>query len=618
MTPSRSYGEKLQKLDLHRFNKQITDLFGRHARLDSLLPDFLYLTVSLVNGGAASFESIRDGQLATDRNLISTQAAGWCPDLPAALRQASGQAVDAGRLVVQVLPAQPQISLISVPLLDVNRPAAQAFTVALAIDGQPPEVFLLILQFLAGCYGLWREKQLGMGASPQTDRDGSTLSSDLVQILLSEADRDLACKQLLGQVKIFFGAQASALVRLNNGSVTGRIHFSEASDLKQNSTLARSLRQIAEECGMHGRPLAHAIHAGDDQLLPSLIMRELVIELQAAGGALCIPVRDRSRMVVAALILTWQTPAPQAVQLLAEFCQCEPIVAGLLHRNRPLSLMAPLTQLRQCLGQGKRGLVAAIIGLILAGLLLAMPVNFQVRGESVLEPQEVRFVTAQFDATLKEVYVRPGTTVAKGMVLALLDEREIELEISSLLAEIHKARKLEDIHLASGSAALAQMAALERESLERKLQLQQDRLSRLSITSPVAGIVIQGDLERLSGSPVGKGQQLFELAPLARLVAQADIAETDIPYVNRGQQTRLQLDAMPGADIESQVDLVYPQAEIREGKNVFLVEAPVSNKDGQLRPGMRGSLVVEVGKKPLIFRLLRTPWLYLQKVLLCE
>jgi len=618
MTPLRPHGEKLQKLDLHRFNQQITDLFGKHARIESLLPDFLYLTVSLVNGGAASFESIRDGQLVTDRNLISTQAASWCPDLPAALRQASGQAVDAGRLVVQVLPAQPQISLISVPLLVADQPAAQAFTVALAIDGQPPEVFLLILQFLAGCYGLWRQKQLGMGAPQQTDRVGSTLSSDLVQILLSEDERDLACEQLLDQIKIFFGAQASALVRLNDGSATDRIYFSEASDLRQNSSLARSLRQIAEECGLHGRPLAHAIHAGDDQLLPSLIMRELAAELQAAGGILCIPVKDQAEQVVAALILTWQTSAPQVMQLLAEFRQCEPLVAGLLQKNRPLSLMAPLAQLRQRLRQGRRGGVATVVGLILVGLVLAMPVNFLVRGESVLEPRDVRFVTAQFDATLKEVYVRPGTTVAKGMVLALLDEREIELEISSLLAEIHKARKLEDIHLVSGSTALAQMAALERESLERKLQLQQDRLSQLSIISPVAGIVIQGDLERLSGSPVGKGQQLFEIAPLDRLVAQADIAETDIPYVNRGQQARLQLDAVPGADIDSQVDLLYPQAEIMDGKNVFLVEAPVANKDGQLRPGMRGSLVVVVGRKPLIFRLLRTPWLYLQKVLLSE
>ncbi|WP_256374312.1 efflux RND transporter periplasmic adaptor subunit [Desulforhopalus sp. IMCC35007] len=237
-------------------------------------------------------------------------------------------------------------------------------------------------------------------------------------------------------------------------------------------------------------------------------------------------------------------------------------------------------------------------------------------GKCVLEPREKRFVVAQFDAVLKKVHKLPGTTVTKGELLAEFDERAIELEINSLLAEIQKTRKMQDVHTATGKAALSQMAVLERRGLEEQLQLFRDRLSKLSVESPVDGIVISENMERIEGSPISRGQGLFEIAPLKMMIAEAYIAQEDIGYVQEGADTTITLESFPDKTWQSTVYTIFPRAEPREGKSVFLVESLIENSEKILRPGMGGEFEINVGKKPLAWKLFRKPWIYFQKTFL--
>ena len=59
------------------------------------------------------------------------------------------------------------------------------------------------------------------------------------------------------------------------------------------------------------------------------------------------------------------------------------------------------------------------------------------------------------------------------------------------------------------------------------------------MTAPFDGIIVSGDLSQSLGSPVERGQVLFEVAPLDgyRIVLRVD--ERDIPYVALGQRGEL-------------------------------------------------------------------------------
>jgi hypothetical protein len=58
------------------------------------------------------------------------------------------------------------------------------------------------------------------------------------------------------------------------------------------------------------------------------------------------------------------------------------------------------------------------------------------------------------------------------------------------------------------------------------------------------------------------------------------------------------------------VKTVHPQSEQREGRNVFIAEAPVRGVERQpeLRPGMRGRAVIESERRPLIWILGHRLW----------
>ena len=332
-----------------------------------------------------------------------------------------------------------------------------------------------------------------------------------------------------------------------------------------------------------------------------------------AGQSICFPLRDHQGIVIGALLVCWNGPKEDLGVKIKPFLQAENLTAGLVGWIGPSSYRNQFGQ--SFLNTKLRSFLLSLLffGIIFIGWL---PVQFTVTGKCVLEPRQTRFVVAQFDAVLKKVHTLPGTPVKKGELLAEFDERAIELEINSLLAEIQKTRKMQDVHTATGKAALAQMASLERRGLEEKLHLFRDRLSQLSIESPVDGIVISDNMERIEGSPISRGQGLFEIAPLKTMIVEAHVAQEDIGYVQGDADTRITLESFPDKSWQSTVYTIFPRADLRDGQNVFLVESLLENSDNIFRPGMRGELEITAGKKPLAWKLFRKPWIYFQKTFL--
>jgi len=224
-------------------------------------------------------------------------------------------------------------------------------------------------------------------------------------------------------------------------------------------------------------------------------------------------------------------------------------------------------------------------------------------------------VVARFDGLLQKVFVEPGDRVKQDMELAVLDGRELELELRSIRADSAKSLKTRDNYMASANVAAAQIALFEHKRLKEREALLLGRQQQLSLKSPFSGIVLSGDLKQSVGGPVAKGEVLFEVAPLEQILLQLPVADEDIAYVQKGQNVTVRFDAFPGKKWTGTVARIAPQSALVQNENVFLVSFEIANRNGLLLPGMQGYASVSCGKRSLAWIYFHKPWYALRRLL---
>ncbi len=240
----------------------------------------------------------------------------------------------------------------------------------------------------------------------------------------------------------------------------------------------------------------------------------------------------------------------------------------------------------------KRSRWSIMIAGLFFGLLFIFPVPYRSACTVRVEPVGARAVSAPFEATIESVLVEPGDEVHQGQPLVELDGRPLRLEQQSIEAEIQQALKQQDVAIAAGRIADAQQAQLKCQQLQRQGDLVQRRLSQLTVTSPIDGVVVVGDLRRSIGATLEIGQVLFEVASLDRIVLEVEIPEREIGLVRDDSDVRVRVDSARVGTIAAELRQIYPSAQLRDDQSVFIAPIEIDNQDRQYRPGMRGKATV--------------------------
>lgn len=238
-------------------------------------------------------------------------------------------------------------------------------------------------------------------------------------------------------------------------------------------------------------------------------------------------------------------------------------------------------------------------GVVLAALVLLWPTTYHAPVRCELQPFQRRFVAAPVDAPLDRALVRPGESVKAGQVLAKISGRELKMELAGKKAELHRIRQEQKGELARHQIAESKLKQLAADRLQSEIDLIDYRLSQLEIRSPIDGIVVSGDWKRSEGTPLKRGETLFEVAPLDRFNLQIKINEADLRQVHKGMSVSLRLESMPQQIIESSIERIHPKAELHQSQNVFLADALLVNESQLLRSGMQGSGSVACEKHAL-------------------
>ncbi|MEQ8661432.1 MAG: HlyD family secretion protein, partial [Gammaproteobacteria bacterium] len=130
---------------------------------------------------------------------------------------------------------------------------------------------------------------------------------------------------------------------------------------------------------------------------------------------------------------------------------------------------------------------------------------------------------------------------------------------------------------------------------------------RLTLTSPLDGVVLSAGLEKQLGRTVTSGQPLMEIAPLAALRAELRVAAADIARVPEAAAVRIVLDGAAGGPLAAQLARIRPRAELGDTGSYFVAEAILDNADAALRPGLTGRARISGHATRLGWRLLRAP-----------
>ena len=241
-------------------------------------------------------------------------------------------------------------------------------------------------------------------------------------------------------------------------------------------------------------------------------------------------------------------------------------------------------------------------------ILMCIPFPYRVTCDCEIQPVTRRFVSAPYTGPLERAVVRPGEVVEKDQVLAYMDGKHLQLELTGVEAEHQAARRRHSSALAQGEVAQSQIARSEMRKLQTKIKSLKDQLQRLEIRSPYDGIVVSGDLDKAQGATMEIGQTLFEVAPLDNMLAEVAIPESEIQYIKDNNSVAIKLNAFPYRTFYGEINSVNPGAELLNDDSVFVADVKVEDDESVIRPGMKGSAKVKTSWSPLGWNLFHNAW----------
>jgi RND family efflux transporter MFP subunit len=248
-----------------------------------------------------------------------------------------------------------------------------------------------------------------------------------------------------------------------------------------------------------------------------------------------------------------------------------------------------------------RKLIVAALG-SLATVLATATGEYRLTADATLEGIVQRQVIAPMEGYVATADVRAGDTVTKGQVLCTLDDRDLRLERMKWSSEVSSLQREYREALAHHDSIQLTIIKARMDKAGAELSLVEEKLARTQIRSPLDGYVVSGDLSQSLGAPVERGQALFEVAPLGGYRVVLEMDERDVAEVAADQSGTLALAGMPHRRLPFLIERVTPVSEIREGRNLFNVEARLEEVTHALRPGMQGVGKVHMGERLLIWQ----------------
>lgn len=220
-----------------------------------------------------------------------------------------------------------------------------------------------------------------------------------------------------------------------------------------------------------------------------------------------------------------------------------------------------------------------------------------------IQTKNIQYITAPYDGLVKSVYKDIGENVVVNESLIQfntdeleLNKIEIEADLIKYNAEIKKAqsqRELADMQISSSKIQQTQ-ANLEKVNYY---------INQAQVKSYISGIIVEGNREKLVGTPFVKGDLLMKIASLNDMYANIKVLEEYIDEIKLDQKVEITLLTKPNETIDALITRVIPMANVDDQNgNIFILNASFNEEQKiWIRPGMTGIAKISIEDRTIFW-----------------
>jgi putative peptide zinc metalloprotease protein len=203
--------------------------------------------------------------------------------------------------------------------------------------------------------------------------------------------------------------------------------------------------------------------------------------------------------------------------------------------------------------------LTAVIFLLATGLV-KMPDRCRIEG--VVEPQDYAVIHMKTTGTVDTVLDSGARTGPQGPVLVTAQNPELELKREQLQAESRRLR-LNRQSAQTRETAAAQIVDEKIAALDEQIVRTRRKLAALSLRSPIRGVWVAPDADRLVGMRLTQGERIGVVADLDRLriraVASQQVASRLI--VDARPDVEIKVKNRPGIELGGRIEKIIPAGQ---------------------------------------------------------
>jgi len=214
--------------------------------------------------------------------------------------------------------------------------------------------------------------------------------------------------------------------------------------------------------------------------------------------------------------------------------------------------------------------------------------NHYIQVQGTVDGDQNIAVSPQMPGIVTAVYVKEGTPVKKGQVMAELDAQVMKQSLEEVKTQLLLATSIFEKQSALwdkkiGSELQYLQAKTSKESLEQRLSTMKEQLELAKIVSPISGTVESVPLRVGQMASPGLPTSTIRVINMSVAKISADVAETYATRIHDGNSVLVSLPDL-GKDIETKLN--FTSRYIDPTNRTFKVECKVSSKDIELRANM--------------------------------
>lgn len=212
-------------------------------------------------------------------------------------------------------------------------------------------------------------------------------------------------------------------------------------------------------------------------------------------------------------------------------------------------------------------------------------------------------------ATAKYAVEKARLEVSKQEIVSALEGEESKVDLGLAEQDLKVKEASAGLHTASGKAKIASLTRL-RDQAKFDVDLVKTRLAEMEVKAPLDGVIVylpnysQGWVNAKPfavGDPVWPGAALGEIPDLDTLEMEGKVEEIDRGRIATNDPVRLRVDSIPELTIPAKLTGLSLMTEMSfewPPTSSFRGYAHIEKADKRLRPGMNGSMDIEIKRIP--------------------